>query len=138
MAMSLTRCWVLPAPTWPTVSDGFLQAQACRYHRPRDRRYDHLSQQLHRFPVHENGYFDKPYAELKAGESLELTFYRGNGDGVGKPCTGAAVSIDGAEAGTTDDNAKITLKFDKAGSYVVTGAGDSGTAVATLSSGNRM
>jgi hypothetical protein len=77
------------------------------------------------------GYFDKPYAELKAGESLELTFYRGNGDGVGKPCTGAAVSIDGAEAGTTDDNAKITLKFDKAGSYVVTGAGkDSyGTAV---------
>jgi hypothetical protein len=78
------------------------------------------------------GYFDKQYVELKAGDSLTLTFSRCSGDGTVKACTGQPVSIDGTAAGTTDTTtAKVTLKFDKAGKYVVTGAGkDSyGTAV---------
>jgi hypothetical protein len=69
------------------------------------------------------GYFDKQYAELKAGDSLTLTFNRCSGDNAVKLCTSAAVSVNGAAAGTTDaTTAKITLKFDKAGTYVVTGA----------------
>jgi predicted phosphodiesterase len=77
------------------------------------------------------GFFDKQYVELKAGDSLELTFSRCSGDGAIKPCTSSDVQIDGAAAGTTDSSAKITLKFDKAGNYVVTGVGKQsyGTAV---------
>ncbi len=78
------------------------------------------------------GYFDKQYVELKAGDSLTLTFNRCSGDGTVKLCTGSEVKVNGEAKGTTDaSTAQITLTFDKAGDYVVTGTGKQsyGTAV---------
>ncbi len=69
------------------------------------------------------GYFDKQYVEIIEGDELELTFNRCSGDGAVKKCSGASVSIDGTSAGATDENGAIILTFDKAGTYVVTGAG---------------
>ena len=67
------------------------------------------------------GYFDRPYVELSAGESVTLTFLRSSGDGSAKPVANTAVAVNGEPAGTTDDNGQITLSFAAAGEYLVTG-----------------
>jgi hypothetical protein len=71
------------------------------------------------------GYFDKQYVELKAGDSLTLTFNRCSGDGAVKLCTSNEIKVNGEVVKETTDatSAQVTLKFDKAGEYVVTGTG---------------
>lgn len=68
------------------------------------------------------GFFDTPYMDVAAGDTVTLTMQRGSGDGTAKPCAGSAVYVDGDAAGTTDTSGKITLTFNTPGKHVVTGA----------------
>lgn len=67
--------------------------------------------------------FDKRSAQTYVGQSLSLTAYVEGYDSswnvVNSPAAGYAVTVDGTEAGKTDENGVATVKFDKAGTYVV-------------------
>ncbi len=66
-------------------------------------------------------YFDKKTAQVQAGDSLELTLnqYDWSINGAVSK-TGASVTVDGTLTGkTTDTQGKVTLTFDKAGTFVV-------------------
>lgn len=70
-------------------------------------------------------YFDVNNAEIKAGESVSLTLKYASGydtswNTVYSPCEGAVITLNGtAQSVTTDAEGKATVKFSKAGEYVV-------------------
>lgn len=79
-------------------------------------------------------FFASPTAEVNAGESLALTLssagYDANWSPVTLPVEGAKIAIDGAATSyVTDADGKVTLTFDKAGTYVITATSDTMTLV---------
>ena len=81
-------------------------------------------------------YFDKTDAVAEDG-TLALTLYAGSFDEnwnvVFAPCAGAKVTIDGkATDFVTDENGQVTVRFDAAGSYLVSAEGDGATLVPAI------
>ena len=79
-------------------------------------------------------FFAAPTAEINAGKPLPLTLsYSGYDESwtpVTLPVSGAKIAIDGeATSYVTDADGKVTLTFDKAGTYVVTAKSDTMTLV---------
>ncbi len=74
-------------------------------------------------------FFSSPTAEVEAGEAITLTLSSAGFDASWSPVTlpvsGANILIDGKKTeAATDENGKVTLKFDKKGTYVVTASAE--------------
>ena len=79
-------------------------------------------------------FFKNPTAEVAKGESLELALSSAGFDEswapINLPVAGAKILVDGEETSVvTDANGKATVKFDKAGTYVVTANSETVTLV---------
>lgn len=69
-------------------------------------------------------YFDTESIETAGGEAIELTLnkltYDENWNTVSVPCKGVTVTVDGEDIGyATDDEGKVILNFDTAGTYTL-------------------
>lgn len=79
-------------------------------------------------------WFDKNTINAKIGEKITLTLsaagYDANWNPVTSSVSGAAITINGeATDYSTDENGKVTIKFDKEGAYVISAVSESQTLV---------
>lgn len=78
-------------------------------------------------------YFNMNAAEVAVGDVLELTLtynsgYDADWNFLYAPCAGAVVT-DGSSEYVSDDNGKVSVSFDKAGTYTLTASSESATLV---------